>query len=390
MDRIGFACLVILAASALGGCTHGRTLVSTVVHNFPDLDDYRIFANRTVGRGAQPSRLRPLARTPSFLDGLSVPDGEGRPRALERYLEDTRTAAFLVMHRERIVLEHYAPGYDARSLFNSFSIAKSIVGTLVGIALAEGRIRGLEATVAEYRPELAGTPYGEVTLKSLLTMTSGVGDAPDPLPARATYYYGEDLGKVIAGAVREREQGARWRYSEADVQVLGLVLEAAVGTTISEYLARKLWRPLGMEADALWALDREGGSEKAFCCLSARVRDFARFGRLSMLGGRWHGRQLIPADWAAHAALPPVHSVPGYTHRQLWWHPAGARGDYYAYGHNGQYLYVDPASGTVIVKFSETNRQDPLPMFRAVADALSRPANLAELERLDARLVARR
>jgi len=390
MNRIVCGCLVILAASALGGCMHGRTLLSTVVHNFPDLDDYRIFANRTVGRGTQSSRLRTLPRTPSFMAGLRVPDGEGGTRTLERYLEDTRTAAFLVVHDERIVLERYAPGYDARSLFNSFSIAKSVVGTLVGIALAEGRIRSLDATVAEYRPELAGTPYGQVSLKSLLTMTSGVGDAPDPLPARASFYYGEDLGAVIAGAVREREPGARWRYSEADVQVLGLVLEAAVGATMSEYLAQKLWRPLGMEADALWALDREGGREKAFCCLSARLRDFARFGRLSALQGRWQGRELVPATWAAHAVLPAVRSVPGYTHRQLWWHPDGGRGDYYAYGHNGQYLYVDPATRTVIVKFSETNRQDPLPMFRAVADALARPANLAELERLDARFVAQR
>jgi CubicO group peptidase (beta-lactamase class C family) len=390
MTRFTYGCLVILAASALGGCMHGRTLVSTVVHNFPDLDDYRIFANRTVGRGARASRLRPLARTPEFVDALTVPDGEGGTRPLVRYLEDTRTAAFLVVQGERIVLERYAPGYDARSLFNSFSIAKSVVGTLVGIAVAEGRIPSLEATVAEYRPDLAGTPYGEVTLKSLLTMTSGVGDAPDPLPARASYYYGNDLGATVAGAVREREQGARWRYSEADVQVLGFVLEAAVGRPVSEYLAEKLWRPLGMEADALWALDQAGGREKAFCCLSARARDFARFGRLSAQGGRWHGRQLVPAAWAAHAVLPAVRSVPGYTHRQLWWHPAGERGDYYAYGHNGQYLYVDPASGTVIVKFSETKRQDPLPMFRAVADALRRPEHRAALERPDAQRVARR
>ncbi len=389
MTRIIHGCLAILAASALGGCMHARTLVSTVVHNFPDLDDYRIFANRTVGRGPQASRLRPLARTPSFLDGLVVPDGEGGARALARYLEDTRTAAFLVVQDERLVLEHYAPGYDRRSLFNSFSIAKSVVGTLVGIAVAEGRIRSLDATVAEYRPELAGTPYGAVTLTSLLTMTSGVGDAPDPLPARASYYYGDDLGATVADAVRERAPGERWRYSEADVQVLGLVLEAAVGTTVSDYLATKLWRPLGMEADALWALDREGGREKAFCCLSARARDFARFGRLNALHGRWQGRQLVPAAWAEHAALPAVRSVPGYTHRQLWWHPEGGRGDYYAYGHNGQYLYVDPASRTVIVKFSETRRQDPLAMFRAVADALRRPGNRAELARLDTQLLAR-
>ena len=100
------------------------------------------------------------------------------------------------------------------------------------------------------------------------------------MPERASYYYAENLREVVGSAVRDTAEGARWRYNEADVQVLGYVLEAAVGRTVSEYLAEKLWRPLGMEAEALWALDREGGSEKTFCCISARARDFARLGRL--------------------------------------------------------------------------------------------------------------
>jgi CubicO group peptidase (beta-lactamase class C family) len=210
------------------------------------------------------------------------------------------------------------------------------------------------------------------------------------LPGRAQYYYGDDLHEVIQGAQASSGGAPGWRYSEADVQVLGFVLEAAVGMTVSEYLAEKLWKPLGMESRALWALDREGGSEKTFCCLSARARDFARFGRLHLDGGRWNGAQIVPAHWIGRAALPGVRTPDGYTHRQLWWMPEGVEGDFYAYGHNGQYVYVNPKSRVVIVKFSETVRQDPVPMFRAISRVLENPARVAELDRLETRVIALR
>jgi CubicO group peptidase (beta-lactamase class C family) len=363
-----------------GGCT----AVKTVVHNFADLDDHRIFANRTVEAPEAASRLRSLSRVPHFIAEMRVPDEAGEIRPLERYLDDTRTAAFIVMHEDRIVYERYSRGYDERSLLNSFSIAKSVISTLVGIAVAEGHIASLDATVADYRPELAALPYGKVTLRSLLTMTSGMGDRPSMLPGRAQYYYGDDLHGVIEGARPEAREGNGWRYSEADVQVLGFVLEAAVGKTVSEYLAERLWKPLGMESK-LWALDREGGTEKTFCCISARARDFARFGRLFLDGGRWNGRQIVPARWIERTELPGMRVLDGYTHRHLWWMPEGGGSDFYAYGHNGQYVYVNPKARVVIVKFSETNRQDPVPMFRAVSRELANPARIAEMDRLETR-----
>lgn len=372
--------LSAIAALALAGCTAART----IIHNFADLDDYRIFANRTIEGGAT-SRLRELSRPPAFLGELRVPDRSGRAQSLERYLGETRTAAFLVLREDRIVYERYARGYDGHSLFNSFSIAKSIVATLVAIAVSEGRIRSIDDTVADYRPELGATPYGRVTVRRLLTMTSGMADPPSLLPGRVQYYYGADLHRLVASS---RPSHGGWRYSEADVQVLGYVLEAAVGQRLSDYLAEKLWKPLGMESRALWALDHEGGMEKAFCCISARARDFARFGLLYLHGGRWYGRQVVPAAWASRSVLAGLSTPDGYTHRHLWWIPEGNRGDYYAYGHNGQYVYIDPATKVVIVKFSETVDQDPLGAFRAIADALDSPRRIAELDRLEAPQVA--
>jgi CubicO group peptidase (beta-lactamase class C family) len=379
-----------IAAIAAVACIQGCTGFKTAVHNFADLDDHGIFANRPVESAPQPAALRSLARVPQFMSQLTVPDEDGGRRPLAEYLDRTSTAAFVVLRDDRVVYERYGRGYDERSLLNSFSIAKSMVSTLVGIAVAEGRISGLDATVADYRPDFARTAYGRVTLRHLLSMTSGVGDAPSMLPGRAQYYYGDDLAGTVARGVVEAAPGERWRYSEADVQMLGFVLEAAVGKSLSAYLAEKLWKPLGMEAPALWALDREGGTEKAFCCVSARARDFARFGRLFLERGHANGAQLVPASWANPVAFPGVQTLDRYTHRHLWWFPEGAQGDYYAYGHNGQYVYVNPAARTVIVKFSETDRQDPLGMFRAVSAALEPESRVAELDRLAAPLVANR
>jgi len=373
--------LAKLVAIATLGLIQGCTFARTLIHNTADLDDHRIFSNRPVATAGEPSRLRRLARTPAFMAGLRVPDEHGILHDLDRHLEDTRTAAFVVMRDDRIIYERYFRGYDERSRLNSFSIAKSIVATLAGIAIGDGDL-ALDATVQTYRPDLAGTAYGTVTVERLLTMTSGVEDAPSYLPGRAQLYYGDDLHDVVARSVPSPTQEHAWRYSEADVQVLAFVLEAATGRTPSAYLAEKLWKPLGMESEALWALDREGGSEKAFCCISARARDFARFGLLQLDAGRWNGTQLVPEPWAARRVLHGIRTNDGYLHQHLWWTPPASQGDFYAYGHQGQYVYVNPASRTVIVKFSEAGPEDPIRMFRAIAASMQSPDHLAQIDRL--------
>lgn len=378
------AFIATAAALCLQGCTLGRALV----HNLPGLDDHGVFASRTIERGEHASRLRTLSRTPAFLADLRVPDGAGGSARLDAFLEDTRTAAFLVLHEDRVVYERYAPDHDATSMLNSFSIAKAIVGTLAGIALAEGRIASLDDPVTRYRPEFSGTPYGAVTLRQLLTMTSGVVEASGLLPGNARFYYGDDLHALAAREVARAPSAQRWHYSNADVQMLGFVIESATGLPLSRYLAEKLWKPLGMESPALWSLDREGGAEKAFCCVRARARDFARFGLLYLNGGRWQGRDVVQAAWAARKVLAGESTATGDVHRHLWWTPPGGDGDFYAYGHNGQYLYVNPAARTVVVKFSQGSRVDPVPAFRAIARELRSPLRVAEIERLSAEPLA--
>ena len=191
-----------LLASMLASCT-GCTAVRTAVHNFADLDDHLIFANRTIEAAPRASVLRALPRAPRFMSEMQVPDETGARRPLEQYLGDTQTAALVVMHEDRIVYERYGRGFDETSLLNSFSIAKSIMATLVGIAVSEGRL-DVEATVADYRPDFAATAYGAVKIRQLVTMTSGLGDRPSMLPGRAQFYYGDDLHAVLEGSAPEK------------------------------------------------------------------------------------------------------------------------------------------------------------------------------------------
>ncbi|MBL8391016.1 MAG: serine hydrolase [Candidatus Accumulibacter sp.] len=321
-----------------------------------------------------------------MFDEFTFRDENGVSTRLAQYLEHTRTAAFAVLHNNRIVYERYGRGYDERSLLNSFSIAKAVLATLVGIALADGSITSLDDTVEKYRPEFAGTAYGTVTVRRLVTMTSGMADEPALLASKARYYYGDDLHVLVARTMANGSADKQWRYSDADAQMLGFVLESAVGMSVSAYLEKTLWKPLGMESDAIWSLDRDGGVEKAFCCLHARARDFARFGRLYLQHGRSNGTQLVPADWAALSVLPAVATSFGHLHQQFWWRPPGDEGDFFAYGHDGQYLYVSPRAQVVIVKFSETRHQNPVPMFRAVANALTTPQLVAGVDRQVSRL----
>jgi CubicO group peptidase (beta-lactamase class C family) len=261
--------------------------------------------------------------------------------------------------------ERYQYGRTERQRFTSFSMAKTIVAMLVGIAMAEGRIRSLDEPAAAYVPVLAETEYGGTALRHLLEMSSGVRFVED--------YSGRDdairlmfdtvgqFGPGGADAVKRynerlRPSGSRFAYSSAETQVLGLVLRAAVDRTVADYFREKIWEPIGAEADATWIVDR-AGQEAAFCCLNAVLRDYARLGRLLAHDGRVGDRQIIPAAWLQAATTAPAekgHLKPyeatsfyGYGY-QTWVFP-GPRRMFALLGAHGQAIFVDPASRLVLV-----------------------------------------
>ena len=244
-------------------------------------------------------------------------------------------------------------------------MAKTVTAMLIGIAIAEGRIRSVDDMAAVYVPVLAGTEYGRTSLRHLLQMSSGVRfvenySGTDDLTtlAASTFLQWSDGGVAAVTPFNERGRpsGTLFAYASVETQVLGLVLRSAVGRPVASYLEEKIWQPIGAEADATWLVDREG-QEATYCCLNAVLRDYARLGLLLAKDGNWRGRQIIPAEWIKDATtvredqphLRPGVVTPTFGYGYQTWIFAGERRMFALLGVRGQAIFVDPASGLVMV-----------------------------------------
>jgi CubicO group peptidase (beta-lactamase class C family) len=259
-------------------------------------------------------------------------------------------------------------------------MAKTVTAMLVGIAIAEGRIRSVDDRAEVYVPALSGTEYGRTPLRDLLQMSSGVRFVEQYTGADDVAQLSRDtflqIGTGGVDAVKKYNErvapsGTRFSYASVETQVLGLVLRSAIGRPVAEYLEQKIWRPMGAEADAAWLIDRSG-QEVTYCCLNAVLRDYARLGLLLAHDGNWRGRQLIPANWVMDATskhpeqrhLWPEVATPqlGYGY-QVWLLPRERR-QFAFLGVRGQSMIVDPQSRLVMVQTAVRRRPSGDPSAR--------------------------
>jgi CubicO group peptidase (beta-lactamase class C family) len=312
----------------------------------------------------------PKAAAPRALKrARSAPD-LGLNSLLNDFLDANRNTGLLVLKGDTVVAERYQYGRTAQHRFASASMAKTVLGMLVGIAVHERKIASIEDRAEKYVPALKGHPYGQTSIRDLLTMSSGVEwheaygwDRDQGLRLIENTFNGATSGgadTVLEFNRREAPAGTRFHYASGDSEVLGLVLRAAVGMPLAQYLSEKIWQPMGAEADATWLVDR-AGNETGFCCINATLRDFGRFGLLLANGGARDGKQIIPAAWVKAATRPSalhlrvgfatLHNGYGY---QTWIlndgrARAGGQPIFAAFGVRGQAIYVDPASKVVVV-----------------------------------------
>ncbi|MGW4327814.1 serine hydrolase domain-containing protein [Nocardia sp. NPDC004573] len=332
-----------------------------------------LFESRTVAASPVP---HPLPRAPRPLPG-QVP-WKGSAVSIAEFLDTTHTNSFLVLHGGALTHEWYRDGFTATTRQSSWSVVKSIVSLLTGRAVAAGKLAEDDRLV-RILPELAtGGAYDAVTIRDLLDMASGVDVAENynkylPLTGTARMYLTEDLdGFVRAHRGLRFPPGSAGEYRSVDTQLLGMALARVEGLPLAQLLERDIWAPIGAEDEALWNLDRAGGQEKGFCCLNATARDFAKIGELVLDGGRVGEAQIVPPAWIDRIRTPAPHRVGEWPYGAQWWHPTGGDGaDLTAVGVYGQYVYLDPPSGTVIVKLSDhgttQDEQDTIEVFRAIA-----------------------
>ena len=282
---------------------------------------------------------------------------QGQPMDVDRYMAAMRTSGVIVLKDGKIVLERYGLGRTARDRWTSFSVAKSVTSILIGAAIKDGAIKSLDAPVTDYIPELKGGAYQGVTVAQLLTMTSGVKwneDYSDPNAdvARAGVAILEPGVDPIVSYMRRLPRadppGAKFVYKTGETDLAGVLLTNAVGKTMADYLSEKLWRPYGMEQDAVWVED-PAGHERGGCCISMTLRDYARIGQFMLDGGRAGAVQVLPEGWVRDAtslhvpfpASPEAEKGYGY----FWWIHDGA---YAAEGIFGQEIFVYPKDRVVI------------------------------------------
>jgi CubicO group peptidase (beta-lactamase class C family) len=358
-------------------------------------DDYRVANFRsmdTVFPFEPVSRSGPVWALETAPRALPESFGfNGQDLALSAFLERTETTGFLVLHQGQIAHESYYLGGDETSQFTSWSVAKSVLSALIGIAIDEGHIADITDPIERYVPALAGTAYGAVPIEDALTMSSGIGfdeDYDNPMSdvnmLFVSFPMGTPLAETIHGQDALRPPGEYNNYISSDSIALGLALEGATGMSAHAYLQSRLWGPMGAEADAFWSTNR-AGDILPLCCLNATLRDYGRFGQLYLQNGARDGQQIVPADWVAASVTPSApHLEPGdnpasswtFGYGYHWWIPEEPQGDYTAIGIWGQYIYVDPVREVVIVKTSadyhfDDNDHETIAAFRAIARDLA-------------------
>ncbi len=306
-----------------------------------------------------PVDLRPLASTYSF---------NGTTRPVEEGLARTYTNALLVIRGGRIVQERYFNRTGPDTRFISWSMAKSITSLLVGIAIEDGAIRDIDDPVTAYVPELASTGYDGVTVRQLLQMRSGVGwderydfentENPATMIFEGALVTGrQHYADAALTVARQHAPGDVFNYSTVETAVLGWVLERAIRRDVAGYMSERLWQPLGAEADGFWIADGPLGVGRAFTGggFNARLRDYGRLGLMVLNRGRAGQRQIVPAAWIAESTRS--YAGPGRTpegpidYGYQWWTLKGTNA-FYAHGLQGQFIFIDPDSDTVIVKLS--------------------------------------
>ena len=304
--------------------------------NFPAME--KIFPGTTAKAGR---KVRALPK------GAPLPIAEADVSA---FMTAQNVAGLLVLQDGKVRLERYAHGYGPEGRWTSFSVAKSVTSTLVGAAIKDGYIKSIDDPVTRYIPDLAGAGYDGVTVRQLLTMTSGVRwneDYTDPK---------SDVARMFAEAVpagqdptvfymrklpRESDPGVKFVYKTGETNLIGVLVRRATGKSLSAYLEEKIWKPYGMERDAFWMTDQTG-AEVSGCCLSISLRDYGRIGQMALEGGKG----IVPAGWLTDATKAQV-SFPGGGYGYQWWVPPG--GSFMAQGIFGQVILVDPANRLVMV-----------------------------------------
>ncbi len=360
--KIALGLLAVIAVAGTAGWFSLDKETRGLLATFPTNRDLLFWS-----QSQRDAAFRALDRLPVLAKARTIPAG-GTPMALppgpplklpvdvDAYMAGQRSAALLIVVDGKVRLERYGLDFDAAGRWTSFSVAKSMTSTLVGAALKDGHIKSMDDKVSEYIPQMKGLAYDAVSIRQLLTMTSGVkwnedyGD-PNSDVAKFNNHKPEEgvdaLVSYLRRLPRDVPAGTRWNYSTGETNLVGVLLAQAVKKPLAQYLSEKIWVPAGMEQPATWILSKTG-QEISGCCIQAAARDYARFAVFIANGARVNGQSIVPEGWLAEATTARTGiGQPGRGYGYQWW--TYDDGTFSARGIFGQGLFIDPQRRIVIV-----------------------------------------
>ena len=323
----------------------------------PSPDEYAIFSNREIKASVEQKWA--IAKNYNWYK---------IPADVKTQFETYKPIAFLVIKNDSIQYEEYWDTYTEHSITSSFSMAKSFVSILVGCAIDEGKIKSVDQAIGDFIPQYNEGENKKVTIKHLLNMSSGINfdeDYINPLAYPARGLYGDDITKLTLSYKPTSEPGKKFEYLSGNTELLAFVLEKATGKKLSDYASEKLWQPMGASSNALWSLDHENGTEKAYCCINSNARDFARFGKLYLDSGRWNGKQLVNEEYVLNSIKPAdLTNKEGnkIDHDGYSWWLINYKGHqiFYARGILGQYVISIPDKNLVIVRLGHKRSKEKM------------------------------
>lgn len=340
--------LTLILIVILQACHVGRM----IIYNVADVNDYKKFPQVELKKPAKSFQfiISPYdsLRSDIFPENL-IPDE--KITDFNSLFERSKTTSFLIIRNDSILYESYFYDYDSSSVFTSFSVAKSYISALVGIAIADGKIESVQDSITKYLKDFENPGFGKITIEHLLNMESGIRFRENyfnPFAEIGRYYYGKNLRKYVPMLKIEEEPG-EYKYKSVNTLLLGMILEKATGVPLEQYFTEKIWLPLGMEFNATLNIDSEKSHMvKSYCCLNARSRDFAKFGRLYLQKGMWNGKQIIPESWILKSTTT-IGGPRSSVYYSYQWRIDNS-GNFWAQGLLGQFIFVNPYNNVIIIR----------------------------------------
>lgn len=282
------------------------------------------------------------------------------------FLDSSQMDALVIIQNDTLIYEKYYHNNSESTRHISWSVAKSFISAMFGMAMADGQIKSVQQKVEEYLPEMKGTGYEGVKIKDVLQMSTGVGfnedygdwDSDISRYGRS-FAWGSSQDEFAKTLKREREPGTFNHYVSINTHILAMILVKVTGKSLTENLKEKIWDPLGMEYNAFWLVD-DYGMEMGLGGLNVTARDYAKMGQLFLHNGKWQDQQVVPVQWVKESTIADAeHLQPGSPNSAhdmgygyQWWVPAGNYDEFMARGIYNQYIYINPTTRTVIVKLS--------------------------------------